>query len=309
MTSHYKYLLLSLLRLLREMGLFYGALFSLIACFTGGFLFYEDNGFFSGGVVLGIIVLIHLKRKDGSFLKHHFGRKRYRMLLGEYLAISMIYLGACIYHYNWQPLLVFLVLLVFLPFIMSGGSSEKWQNIPLPFLCSTPGLHSGFRIWYPVCFLALFLIFITALLNKPDVSMVLIWVYLIVVSGMQIEGDSSHYIRMSLSPEYYVSKKVIAGIVNYGILVIPLILTLPVMSEELLKMTEAIGGGFLLYLINQLIYVAASNSRLMTLMLQTLSLIVFVMLFFEVLLMVVLGGLLIILVFLAGSRLKKDFVW
>lgn len=309
MTSHYKYLLLSLLRLLREMGLFYGAIATLVVFFTGGFLFFEDNGFFSGGVVLGITVLIHLNRKDGSFLKHHFGPKRYRMFLGEYLALSMVYLAACIFHYNWQPLLVFLLLLALLPLLKTENSSEKWQNIPLPFMSSIPGLHSGFRIWYPVCLLCLVLIFVTALMDKPPVSMVLTWVYLIVVSGLQSEGDPPFYIRMCKSPERYIRQKITSGIVNFVLLTAPLLPLALLMPEELLKMAGAFAGGGLLYLINQLIYVAASNSRLMPLIFQTLSLITFVMLFFEVLLLFVLGGLLIIMLLLAGSRLKKDFVW
>jgi hypothetical protein len=292
------------------MGLFYGSVISILIFFFGAFLFTESNEYFSGSVTFGLIAMIHFNRKDGPFLKHYFSGKKYVMLMTEYFVISLVYLVACIIHQNWLVLTVFMAGLLLIPILKTGISSENWQNIPLPFSSCAAGLLSGFRIWYPVCILCLILIYLTALLGKQDVSLVLIWVYVIIVSGLQPGGDPLFYVRMSRSPGFYIRKKLVSGIGDYFFLVAPLLGIILLPSDGIsVKLGVAIPGGFFLYLINQLVYAASSNSRLLVLILQTLSLIVFVILYFEMSLLFVIGGLSLMVVMAASYRLKKDFVW
>jgi hypothetical protein len=81
------------------------------------------------------------------------------------------------------------------------------------------------------------------------------------------------------------------------------------MPERLLKLTGALLGGLLFYLVNQFIYVATGNIRLTVLIIQSLSLIVVEMLFFKMLLLLVLSYLFVMILLVTNYRLKKDFVW
>ncbi len=183
MLTHYKNLILSFIRLSKEMGPLYGALVGIILFFVGAFLYTTENVALSGGISLGIMVLIHFGRKDGFYLKHFFGKQKYRMLLGEYLLLGLVFLISCIVNNHWQTLLIFLPALCFIPFMGSGVSSEQWQNFPVLFSKGSLVYKSGFRLYYPLWLLCLALLYLTSVLGKQDIFLTLVYAYVIIVSG------------------------------------------------------------------------------------------------------------------------------
>jgi hypothetical protein len=311
MVKHYKLIFFSLLRLIKEMGLFYGLLASVLLVSLIVFIYFCDNAFLSGVITLMIVLMIQSNRKDIPWLKHFFRRKTYWLVFLEYVFLSSIFLVSCVVQFNWQLFIGSLFVISLVPLLKSGGGQERWQNIPLLHLRSVDlVLKSEFRQYYPLLLLCFLLIYFTSSLGKNDVFLVLIYLYIILISALHTMGDSPWIIRMSKSPGFYLQQKLVAGLLNYSMLTVFFLPASIILGTDVFpEFGVSILSGLFLFCLNQLAYPAFSNNRLIVLVVQFFSIIIFIMSYFYMPMLLILGFLLFIVFTKAFLSLKTDYIW
>ncbi|MBN2603443.1 MAG: hypothetical protein JXA91_04875, partial [Candidatus Thermoplasmatota archaeon] len=150
----------------------------------------------------------------------------------------------------------------------------------------------------------------TSGLGKQDVFLILVYAYVIIVSGFQAVGDAPFYIRISKSAGFYIKEKISSVLWDYFLLVLAIIPTFLMHQADVLwDVGLALSSGLFLFLVNQLIFSGAGNSRGAVIIVQTVSLIVFVAGYFVNYSFFVLLIFFLIILFTAFHRLKKDYVW
>lgn len=120
---------------------------------------YPDS-FYTTGITALIILMVHTKRQDKSFLKIHFDNFKLIFLV-EYLILSSIVIAFLIFHLQWIPLLL-LATIIYLIIHLDLKTRNRSQNFRLlqliPSACFEwkAGIRQTLFILMPIWVIGLF---------------------------------------------------------------------------------------------------------------------------------------------------------
>ncbi|SKC24058.1 hypothetical protein SAMN03080601_03350 [Alkalitalea saponilacus] len=250
----------SLIRIIREIGLFYSFLSALLIISCLSWIYHLESEWVKSSILIFLVFFIHTTRKDAPHLRLHF-KRMYFIYLSDYLIISMAVLPVFFFKSQYFGLGVFLAFVIFISNSQSGNAIK--QNIKLPYIDAfNPIVKSAIRANYAFISILLVLVYFSLIINSSLVAYSALNIYIVVISQLNSRGDDNYNIRNSISPKFYLTGKIKSGLRDYLVLILPLLPTLMFFDQGYRYSTLiAFFTGALLY-VSIILSFSAFNNRL-----------------------------------------------
>ncbi len=261
--QYYKIQVLSAIRFIKSLGLFYACISVILFLFAGAVMVMKADNNISVMINLMVILLLHNYRKDHEFLQVHIKRP-FVIYFIDYLVISLPTILALVNSNDYWLLIGYILVGLIIIVRLSRQALPQLTNISLQYISSLhPIIKSNLRSYYFVMVIGVIIFYASVFIHTEIPFYIYLYQGLLVyICLLSTDSEGSWYMKCFNSASHIVYLKLKSISINYLKVVVVGVVPFIVHGETLIEFVLISVAGFFAIISNLLLSIIFKSNKI-----------------------------------------------